>query len=123
MPKFRATTSTGTVIDDPVDKDIAALVRAVSAEDGAFLLFERCEDRSGNTYLQTMNAAGFIVERRDGARERHYRADAISADVVTEVFVSWSHGTNTWQTLVNWQWMKPLAWWQRRTRTHVGGVI
>ncbi|MFG1820435.1 hypothetical protein ACGFIF_42230 [Kribbella sp. NPDC049174] len=64
----------------PRPKTRFELMSDVEAGTTEFLIVERISDPSGQTYMQTVRLGDgqYLVERRDGARDRHFKTVAQS---------------------------------------------
>jgi hypothetical protein len=64
-PVLRALTESGAASDDPSEDLIFELLNDIERGDEQFVIIERTEDLSGQTYAQAIkaDAGGFLIER------------------------------------------------------------
>ena len=74
-PVVRAILESGATWEDPSEDLLFMLLTDIEDGDETFVIVERPSDESGQTYAQVIRGDGgeWILERRDGDRDRHYR--------------------------------------------------
>ncbi|MFB6437380.1 hypothetical protein ACFCVY_11435 [Streptomyces sp. NPDC056411] len=104
MLAISVTTETGPVLTRPAAEDLAAVLRRIGGEDDHFVVVDRLSDEP-QVYVQTYRDGDgpYEVQYRDGAPERHFRAETGEAGVVIEVFLDWARGGEAWRTALDWQ--------------------
>ncbi|HBI45496.1 MAG TPA: hypothetical protein DDY78_21970 [Planctomycetales bacterium] len=83
-----------------INPDGDAITSSLAAVRGFAIL-----SRDEMTYIQTSGPAGegFTLEYQDGDTDRHYRCpDELSLERVTQAFVSYARGTDSWKTSLPW---------------------
>lgn len=91
-PVLRATTSNGETWDDPSEDHLFLLFEDVARGDVQFFIVELLTDRSGQTYIQSVEggAGGWIVERREGSPDEHFSATFGDMRTAHTVVTAWA---------------------------------
>lgn len=106
-PILRATMESGAMWDDPSEDLLFMLLRDIEGEEETFVIVERLSDPSGQTYAQVIrnDDGGWIIERRDGGPDHHYRAVFSDLRPVHAVLTAWAFelpsfpGPDAWETV------------------------
>jgi len=97
-PILRLLTETGETRDDPSEDAIFEYLTDVDRGDEQYLIIERLSDPSGQTYAQTIKDGGsWIVERRDGSPETHYRAMCSDFQTTHRLLTAWAFDLQGWR--------------------------
>ncbi|HUQ63538.1 MAG TPA: hypothetical protein VM121_07285 [Acidimicrobiales bacterium] len=104
-PSLRAEMESGAVWDDPSEDLLYDLLGDVERGDEQFMVVERTSDPSGQTYLQAIlgDSGGWILERRDGGPDAHYRASSAELRTVHAAVTAWAFELPDWANAVFWQ--------------------
>lgn len=89
----------------PDEAELTGLLRRIGADDDHFVVVERFPEEA-QAFVQAWrdDDGPFTVEYRDGAPERHFRAESGDAERVVQVFLDWARGGEAWRTALDWQW-------------------
>jgi hypothetical protein len=106
-PILRAKMESGETWDDPSEGLLFMLLCDIEGEEETFVIVERLSDRSGQTYAQVIrnDDGGWMIERRDGGPDHHYRAVFSDLHTVHAVLTAWAFelpsfpGPNAWETM------------------------
>lgn len=104
-PILRALMESGATWDDPSEDLIFELLNDIVRGDEQFVVIERTRDATGQTYAQAIQSAsgGFILERRDGDADHHYRAACRDVRDAHRALAAWAHEIGDWQAVADWQ--------------------
>ncbi|MFF2810446.1 DUF6891 domain-containing protein [Streptomyces sp. NPDC058000] len=104
MLAITVTTESGPALARPSADELAALLRRLGADGDHFAVVERIPG-ADHVFLQTWREGDgpFAVEYRDGGPDRHFRAECADADAVTDVFLAWARGPESWRTALDWR--------------------
>ena len=91
---FRASVESGDNWDDPSEDHLFLLLEDIERGDETYLIVERLNDPSGQTYIQTIRNGdgGFLVERRDGGPDRHFQTNASDFRHAHAIIAAWAFG-------------------------------
>lgn len=97
----------GVTWDDPSEDLFFMLLRDIEGDEETFVIVERLSDPSGQTYAQVIRSddEGWILERRDGGPDRHYRAVFADLRTAHAVLTAWAFelpsfpGPDAWETM------------------------
>ncbi|WP_327702467.1 hypothetical protein OG530_11885 [Streptomyces decoyicus] len=97
-------TETGPDRARPAEAELAGLLRRIGADDDHFVVVERFPEQD-QVFVQTWRDGDgpFSVEYRDGAPERHFRAESDDTERVVGLFLDWARGGAAWRTALDWQ--------------------
>lgn len=89
-----ASVESGKSWDDPSEDHLFLLLEDIERGDESYLIVERLNDPSGQTYIQTIrNEDGsFLVERRDGEPDKHLQMTASDFRHAHELIAAWAFG-------------------------------
>jgi hypothetical protein len=95
----------GVVWDDPSENLLYDLLGDVERGDEQFIVIERTSDPSGQTYMQAIlgDGGGWLLERRDGRPDAHYRAASADLRTVHAAMTAWAFELPGWATAVLWE--------------------
>jgi hypothetical protein len=95
----------GEAFDDPSEDLLFELLGDIERGDEQFLIVTRLTDPSNETYAQTVrnDDGSWLVERRDGSRERHFAATLPDLGDVHRVMTAWAFELEGWEALAVWQ--------------------
>ena len=104
-PILRAVMESGATWDDPSEDLIFDLLNDISRGDEEFVVIERTRDPTGQTYAQAIQSesGGFILERRDGDADHHYRAVCRDVRDAHRALAAWAHEIADWEAVADWQ--------------------
>ena len=102
---LRASMESGDSWDDPSEDLIFELLGDIERGDEEFMVIDRLSDKSGQTYAQVTTGADnkWIVERRDGSPDRHYRATCADLRAAHEALTAWAFDLDGWQKAADWR--------------------
>lgn len=91
---IRASVESGNSWDDPSEDHLFLLVEDIERGDESYLIVERLNDSSGQTYLQTIRNedGGYLVERRDGSADKHFQTRASDYKYAHALIAAWAFG-------------------------------
>ena len=94
-------TEDGSVILNASAEIIAQQVSKLRAPHNSFVILER----GGNRYIQAQvnTRQKWVLEYRDGAAERHFRASKPGPQDVLRCFVAFADPAGTWKDAVDWK--------------------
>lgn len=102
---YRLELSDGRSIDEPRDTLVEESIRGLSQSSWFFVL-----ERRKNFYVQAGygDQAGaprghYVIEYRDGAPDRHWRAVSLNVDEPVLAFLEYRHGDMEWTAAFKWQ--------------------
>lgn len=103
-PILRATTDQGHVWDDPSEDLLFELLGDVEEGVEQFFIVERLADQSGEIYAQVIlsEGGGWLIERRDGAADRHFAATMPDKRAVHVVLTGWAFELPGWESKAPW---------------------
>ena len=80
------------------------IVRGLN-QDSPFVVLERMDATQGDYYAQALHRPDgtWIVEYRDGGRERHYQADAPGPGAAYRVLAGWALQLPDWREGLTWR--------------------
>ena len=104
-PILRAEMESGVVWDDPSEDLLYDLLADVERGDEQFIVVERTSDPSGQTYMQAIlgDEGGWLLERRDGGPDAHYRASSDDVRTVHAAMTAWAFELPGWANAVVWE--------------------
>jgi hypothetical protein len=104
-PILRATTEQGQVWEDPSEDLLFDLMSEVKDGTEQFLIVERLSDPSGQTYAQVIidEGGGWLVERREGAADRHFSASLPEMRAAHEVLTGWAFELPGLESKATWE--------------------
>lgn len=104
QPILRATTEQGHVWDDPSEDLLFELLTDVGEGVEQFFIVERLADPSGETYAQVLldEDGGWLIERRDGAPDRHFAATIADKRAIHEALTGWAFELPGWESKAPW---------------------
>ena len=75
------------------------------SESEQFIVVVRTSDQSGQTYIQAIPSddGGWLVERRDGRSDAHYRAQPADLRTVHAAMTAWAFQLPGWEDAVVWE--------------------
>jgi hypothetical protein len=92
-PILRALMDSGTVWDDPSEDLLFELLSDVQRGDETYFIVEQLADESGQTFIQVMHdGQHWIVERREGGADQHFRIALTHLRQAHEALTTWSFG-------------------------------
>jgi len=102
-PVLRATTELG-VVDDPSLEILRTLIFGLG-QGNPYLVIERTDLPDADHYAQALHRpdGSWIVEFRDGGRNRHYQADASGPGAAYRVLAGWALQLPDWQEGLTWR--------------------
>jgi len=97
--------SSGASWDDPSEDLLYELLGDVERGDEQFVIVELTADLTGQTYAQAIKAdAGeWLLERRDGSADRHFRALLPDLRGTHRALTMWALATSGWQQAAPWE--------------------
>jgi hypothetical protein len=100
---LRARTQLG-VCDNPSLELLRRLVFGLGPGN-PYLVIDRLDAPDGDYYAQALHRPDgtWIVEYRDGGRNRHYQADASGPGVVYQLLAGWTLELPGWQRRLTWR--------------------
>lgn len=104
-PILRAEMESGAVWDDPSEDLLYELLGDVERGDEQFVVVERTSDPSGQTYVQAIlrSEGGWLLERRDGGPDAHYRASLADRRTAHAAVTAWAYELPDWAKVVSWE--------------------
>jgi hypothetical protein len=98
QPILRAISESGETLEDPSEDALFELLSEVDSGTAEFLIVERTSDPNGQTYVQTVRLGGghYLVERRDGAPDRHFKTVALNMRDAHALLTGWAFGLTGW---------------------------
>lgn len=101
---IKVITSSGSEVDRLSEDTLRELVASIEDATEDYAILERTEDPTGQTYAQvTRDPDGvWIVERRDGGSDRHYRAEVPNLESVQQALLEWAFEGGTGSSIVPW---------------------
>jgi hypothetical protein len=104
-PVLRALMESGAVWKDPSEDMLFELLTDIEDGREQFLVVERTADTSGQTYVQSIREgdATYVVERRDGAPEAHFRIGSLSKRDAHAILTGWAFELSGWATDHPWE--------------------
>jgi hypothetical protein len=103
-PTHRAIMGSGQRWDDPPEALLFHLLTTVESGADEFLIVERTDDPTGQTYVQVIHDnEEFTVEYRDGAPDRHFQAFETDKRRVHDVIAGWRFDRPGWREALPWQ--------------------
>jgi len=84
---------------------VAEKARVRSGPGNPYLVIDRLDAPDGDYYAQALHRPDgtWIVEYRDGGRNRHYQADASGPGVVYQLLAGWTLQLPGWQRRLTWR--------------------
>jgi hypothetical protein len=101
---LRARISSGRTFENPSIGLLRDLVYGLGPGN-PYLVIDRLDAPDGDFYAQTLHRpdGSWIVEYRDGGRNRHYQALAPGPSAVHQVLAAWALGLPGWRGRLTWQ--------------------
>jgi hypothetical protein len=98
QPTLLAISESGEILEDPSEDGLFLLLSDVEAGRAEFLIVERTSDPSGQTYAQSLRLGDgrYVVERRDGAPDRHYKTVALDMRDAHALLTGWAFELEGW---------------------------
>jgi hypothetical protein len=102
---LRATMESGATWDDPSEDLLYELVSEIERGDEKFMVIERLRDPTRQTYAQCVKQdnGSFLVERRDGGLNAHFRYVADSSRQARDIVMSWAFELPGWDSALAWE--------------------
>lgn len=102
---MRIVSESGHAWPEPTEDLIFEALAEVAGGREEFLILEDTQDAYGETYVQavTDGDGGFLVERRDGSADHHFRTTCPSIDAAHRVVVGWAFPPDPEADTVAWQ--------------------
>ena len=100
-PFLRALVENGDTYDDPSEDLLFMLLEDVEAGEGLWVLVERIEDATGQTFAQCVRLTdgSYQIEHRDGAADRHFVTAAAGFRDAHTFLTAWSFDLPGWREL------------------------
>lgn len=104
-PVLRALMESGKTWDDPSEDLIFELLADVDRGEEQFIVLERTSDPSGQTYAQSIRDedGSYLVERRDGGPEAHFRLTSLTMREAHAVLSAWAFEMPGWASNCDWR--------------------
>ena len=95
----------GATWDDPTEDALYELLLHIERGDEEFIVIERTSDPSGQTYAQSIHCddRSWLVERRDGSADRHFRASSADIRSTHQVLTAWAFELDGWRGAAAWE--------------------
>jgi hypothetical protein len=105
VPVLRAEMESGTVWDDPSEDMLFELPSDIERGEEQFIVVERTVDPSHPTYAQAIGAdgGGWLLERRDGSADRHFRALLADLRAAHHALTAWAFELPDWRDAAEWE--------------------
>lgn len=102
---LRASVESGNNWDDPSEDHLFLLIEDIERGDEPYLIVERLNDPSGQTYIQTIrnDDGSYLVERRDGSSDEHFQTNASDFRRAHALIAAWAFGALDAATPDEWK--------------------
>ena len=102
-PILRAQTEQGQQFDDPSEDLLFQLLGDIGRGDEQFVIVERLDDPSGETYAQvTLDDGRWVLEHRAGSADRHFMTTLADLPKAHEILVAWAFQVDGWDSRTAW---------------------
>jgi hypothetical protein len=105
MAVLRAIPENGPPVDDPSEYRLFLMFEDLEAGKGEFLIIERPDDTSGETYAQTVrhDDGTYTVEHREGSAERHFGTFVSDMREAHRLLTDWAYQRQGWDLGYEWE--------------------
>jgi len=108
-PILRAIPEAGQVWNDPSEDVLFILLEDIEAGEGNFLIVERTNDPTNQTYVQAAHRqdGSYDVEYRQCSADRHYRTVAPDMRAAHALLTGWAFDLDGWREQAEWSPVSP----------------